>query len=165
MPNLLVLALSALIPMIMGFIWYNPKVFGTAWMNSIGKTAEQLRGGNMAVIFIASYVLSFFLAFALQFIVIHQFHIYSTLANEPGMRDGTGDAFKHYTDFMTTYGHRFRTFKHGAFHGGLAGVTIALPIVATSAMFEGRGFKNIAINAGYWIVCFMLMGAVICHFS
>jgi Protein of unknown function (DUF1761) len=60
-PNFLILLAAALVPMVMGFIWYNPKVFGTAWMNLAGLTEEKMKSGNMAVIFIMSFVLSFFL--------------------------------------------------------------------------------------------------------
>ena len=49
-PAILVAAVSALI---VGFIWYNPKVFGNAWMQAAGMTEEQAKGGNMAKIFIA----------------------------------------------------------------------------------------------------------------
>ncbi|MFY9309226.1 MAG: DUF1761 domain-containing protein [Bacteroidia bacterium] len=68
-------------------------------------------------------------------------------------------------DFLAKYGNNFRTFKHGVFHGVMAGFTIALPILGTNAMFERKGFKYIAINVGYWIVCLALMGGVICAFA
>ena len=47
--SLLVAAVSALV---VGFIWYNPKVFGNAWMKAAGMTDEQVKGGNMAKIFV-----------------------------------------------------------------------------------------------------------------
>jgi hypothetical protein len=30
MPNLAIIALAALIPLVVGFIWYHPKILGTA---------------------------------------------------------------------------------------------------------------------------------------
>ena len=66
---------------------------------------------------------------------------------------------------MGVYGNDFRTFKHGALHGTLTGVGIALPVVAINAMFEKRGFKYIAIHAGYWILTLLLMGGIICQFA
>ena len=47
-PAILVAGISALV---VGFIWYNPKVFGGAWMKAAGMTDEQVKGGNMAKIF------------------------------------------------------------------------------------------------------------------
>lgn len=162
--NLLVMGASAAIPLILGFIWYNPKVFGTAWLNATGLTAESGKGMNMALVFTLTYVLCFFLSAGLLTIVIHQTHIFSILADEPGMKDPNSDISKFIADFFAKYGNNFRTFKHGTFHGTLAGIMIALPIVAINALFERKGFKYIAINAGYWIVCAILMGGVLCQF-
>lgn len=165
-PNFLILLAAALVPMVMGFIWYNPKVFGTAWMNVAGMTEEKMKGGNMAVIFIMSFVFSFFLAFATQYIVIHQFHVYSMFGHFDVFNpNATTPEAVMVRDMMAKYGTEFRTFKHGAFHGTLAGITVALPIIATSAMFEKKGAKYILINAGYWIVTMALMGGIICQFA
>jgi hypothetical protein len=161
------LALAALIPLIVGSIWYNPRVFGKAWMASIGQTEESMKGGsNMALTFGLAYILSFFLAFVLNFMVIHQFHVYSMLADRAdALKDPISSLNISVTEFMHSHIDSFRTFKHGAFHGFLAGVAFALPVIAINALFEKRGFKYIAINAGFWIVCCVLMGAFICHFQ
>lgn len=164
-PNFLIVLLAALVPMVMGFIWYNPKVFGTAWMKAAGVTEENKKGANMALIFGLSFLFSFFLAFAIQFMVIHQWSIMSVLANEPGLSDPTSEVGMMVKDFMEKYGTNFRTFKHGAFHGVINGITIVLPILGTNAMFEGKGFKYIALNVGYWTICLALMGGIICQFS
>jgi len=58
--NFLTTAIAALIPLIMGFIWYGPMLFQKAWMKEMGFTEESLKGGNMALIFGLSYVLNFF---------------------------------------------------------------------------------------------------------
>jgi len=164
-PNLVILLVAALVPMILGFIWYNPKVFGASWMAATGLNEEKMKGANMGVVFGVSYLLSFFLAFALQFIVIHQWGFFSILANEPGIKDPTSEVGMMAANFMTKYGNNFRTFKHGELHGTLAGITVALPILGTNALFERKGFKYIAINGGYWIICMGLMGGVICAFA
>ena len=38
----LAIVVGALVPLVMGFIWYHPKFFGTAWMNSLGFKEEDL---------------------------------------------------------------------------------------------------------------------------
>jgi len=53
------------------------------------------------------------------------------------------------------------TFGHGAFHAVWLGLLVSTPVLATNALFEQRSFKYIAINAGYWIVCFAIMGGII----
>ncbi len=163
--NFLIILLAALVPMVMGFIWYNPKVLGKAWMHAAGMTEEKMKGSNMALVFGLAFLFSFFLSMAMQFMVIHQFHLYSILMNEPGMKDPNSEVSMMVKGFMEKYGTNFRTFKHGALHGALGGIMIALPIIATNALFERKSAKYIAINAGYWIVTMTLMGGVICAFS
>lgn len=163
--NFLILLLAALVPMILGFIWYNPKVFGNAWMKASGMTDEKIKSGNMILIFGLSFVFSLMLALILQALVIHQVHLNSIIMNEPGFHEGTGEAWQMLQDFMSKYGTNFRTFGHGMFHGVIAGFFIALPILATNALFERKGFKYIAVNTGYWILTLGLMGGIICQWA
>lgn len=118
----------------------------------------------MLVIFIFTYVLSLLLAMMLMPIVIHQFGIFSVLANEPGMKETDSEVSRYVADFMSRYGNNFRTFKHGSFHGALVGLFFALPVLGINALFERRGFKYIAIHTGYWIITLALMGGVVCAF-
>lgn len=160
--NFLVIALAALIPMVIGSIWYHKNVFGTAWIKVSGVSEEQTKASHMWITFGLTYVLSLFLGLALTFMTIHQFGMFSLLVNEPGLMEPGSDVSNYFNDFMTKYGTNFRTFKHGAFHGTTGGLFIALPVLAVNAMFERKGFKYIAINAGFWIICMALMGGVIC---
>jgi len=160
--NFPIIALAALIPLITGFIWYNPKLFGTAWMKAAGLNEESMKGFNMAKVFILTYVLSFILASVLQTYVIHQFAIYSILMNESGMQDPNSDVSMMLKEFMEKYGNNFRGFSHGITHGMIAGIFLVMPVLAINAMFERKGFAYIAINSGYWIVCLGLMGGVLC---
>ncbi len=167
-PNFLILFLAALVPMATGFTWYNPKVFGNAWMKASGITEDKMKGSNMGAVYGVAFLLSFVLAFAIQFMVIHQWAIYSIFAgadDHAAMSDPNSALSLYVKDFMEKYGHNFRTFKHGAFHGVLGGFTIALPILGTNALFERKGFKYIAINVGYWMLTMGLMGGIICAFS
>jgi hypothetical protein len=163
--NFKILLLAALVPMILGFIWYNPKVFGTAWMKAAGVTPESAKGANMALIFGLSFVFSFLLATATQFLVIHQYHLYSTLMKEPGFGEPGSEINNLITDFMNKYGHNFRTFGHGFVHGLLSGIFIVLPVLGINALFERKGFKYILINVGYWTITLALMGGIICAWS
>lgn len=151
-PAILVAAISALV---VGFIWYNPKIFGNAWMQAASMTDEQVKGGNMAKIFGLALLFAFLLAMALPSIVIHQMGAYSLAQGELGILPS-------YEAFTTDYSNEFRTFKHGALHGVIAGIFIALPILGTNALFERKSAKYIFINSGYWIVTLGVMGAIIC---
>ena len=131
-PNWLAIVLASLIPMIIGFIYYHKSVFGKAWMNSLGLTDEDLKGGNMAVIFGVSLLMSFLLS---QYLLVNV---------DGAMQEG-----------------QFDSFKHGAFHGTLLGVMVAMPVLVTNGLFERKNFKNLAINTIYWVLTLALMGGVI----
>jgi hypothetical protein len=100
----------------------------------------------------------------MNFIVIHQAHLYSLIAAEPNASDPTSEAGAMVKAFMDKFGSNYRTFKHGAFHGILAGLFLALPLLAINSLFERKSWNYIFINAGYWIVCLAIMGGVICAF-
>jgi len=61
---------AALVPMIIGFIWFNPKVFGNAWMKASGMTMEKAEQANMPKILILSFIFAFLVAFFFIVIVI-----------------------------------------------------------------------------------------------
>ncbi len=158
--NYYILFIAALIPLFIGFFWYGP-LFKNAWMKEMSFSEENLKGGNMLLIFGLSYLLGLFIASALMTVVIHQTGVYSTLAHLPSFKDTTSETYAAFTSFMEKYGHIGRTFKHGSLHGGLIGVFLVMPVLAIQAMFERKSFKYIAINAGYWIITLSLMGGVI----
>lgn len=154
--NPIALLLAAISAMFVGFIWYNPKVFGTIWMKEAGLTEESIEGANMAKIFILAFFFAFLLAMTMMQMSIHQTGALSLIGGD------ASKALPSYTAFMADYGDAFRTYKHGALHGVLAGVFIALPIIGTNALFERKSAKYIFINAGYWMVTLGVMGAIIC---
>lgn len=162
--NFAVVFLTALIPIIIGFIWYNNNVFGKAWMASSGMTLERARSNNMLKVFSLTYLLGVFIATIMMVLTIHQIHFGSILANEPGLHDPNSEIGKFVADFMAKYGNNFRTFKHGAFHGTIAAILLVMPVIGINAIFERRSFKYVAIHAGYWIVTLALMGGCVCQF-
>ena len=143
--NFLMVLLAALVPMVMGFIYYNPKVLGNAWMKAAGVTEDKMKGGNMAVVFIMSFVFSFLLSFELQWSVIHEFHVYSMFGHTKDVFDAnpTSEIGLMVKGMMEKYGTEFRTFGHGALHGTIAALLLILPVLATNAMFERKSAKYI----------------------
>lgn len=137
--NWLAMVAASILPLVTGFIWYNPKVFGTAWMAESGMTEEKAKQMNPGKTYGLAVVMAFLIAFSLWPEVM--------LGGAPDMPHGPG------TEFMT--------FKHGALHGALMGLLVAMPVLATNALFEQKSFKYVAINAGYWILTMALMGGII----
>lgn len=160
--NWIALVVAAIIPLIVGGIWYHPKVMGTAWMQASGITEEQIRSGNMAKIFGLTFLFSLMLATFMNVWVVHQYAINSILMNEPGFGDPNSEIGLFISDFMAKYGINFRTFSHGATHGIIATLFFAFPLLAINAQFERQSWKYILIHTGYWMITLALMGGLIC---
>ena len=163
--NYLTIVVAALVPLITGFIWYNPKVFGNAWMQAAEMTEEKIKGSNMAMIFGVTFIMSLLFAMGTNFVVIHQNHFYSILMNEPGFGESGSELQNMIDGFIAQYGNNFRTFKHGALHGFIASVMLLLPVIAINAMFERKSWKYVWIHAGYWSLTFILIGGIICQWA
>ncbi|MDO6595840.1 DUF1761 domain-containing protein [Oceanihabitans sp. 2_MG-2023] len=147
---------AAVAALVIGAIWYNPKVFGSIWMRESGMTEEKMKGGNMAKIFGLSLVFAAMLAVLLMNFTNHQWGAVGMIGGDPEV------ALPSFEAFMADYGNAFRTFKHGALHGTMFGIFGALPIIGTIALFERKSAKYIFINSGYWIVTLGVMGALLC---
>lgn len=158
--NFYMFFVAALIPLVVGSIYYNPKVMGNAWMKANGFTMESMEGANMGVIFGLTYLLSLFLALTMQNIVIHQASVASMMM--PEMLEAGNPVQQEFNDLMVKYGDRYRTFKHGALHGFIASIMFALPIIGINAAFERRGWKYTLIHTGYWAITLVLMGGLLC---
>ena len=154
--NFSALIVAALATLPIGFIWYNPKVFGTIWMKETGMTEEKDKGANMAKVFGLTILFAFFMAFIVQMLVIHQF-------GAMGLTGGDITVAKpSYEAFMADYGDAYRTFKHGMLHGFMTGLFFALPMVGINSQFERKSWKYILVTGGYWVVCLTIMGGIIC---
>ena len=157
MHTLSVLLLSAFSSLLVGFIWYNPKVCGTIWMKEAGVSEEKPNTATIVKTMLAAYLYAFLISFVMQFLVIHQ-------SGALGMIGGDeAKALPSYSAFMADYGTAFRTFKHGALHGFMTGLFFCLPVIGVGALFERRSFKYTLIAGGYWIITCMLMGGIICQ--
>ena len=163
--NWSIILLSALVPLVVGFIWYNPKVFGKVWMSASGMTLEKAQKAKLPLIIVLSFIFSCMLAMALLPITIHQTHVYSIfLANDGFGVDGS-ELMNRIANFLGEDINNFRTFKHGALHGAITALFLALPVLSINALYEQKGFKYIAVHTGYWIVSLALMGGIICQWA
>lgn len=154
--NFLALLVAAISTLLVGFVWYHPKVFGTIWIKESGTSEEKMKGSNMALIFGMAVFYAFLIAMVLQTLTIHQFGAIGMVGGDVSL------AKPSYTAFMADYGTTFRTFKHGVLHGFITGLFLALPMIGTNALFERKSYKYTLINGGFWIVTFMLMGGILC---
>lgn len=135
--NMMAIGVASLIPMIMGFIYYHPKVMGNAWMNANGFTQESLGNGPKPIWYLVALVLSFL--FAVKFALD---------VTAPG-QDVAPD------------GHSYVTFQHGMAHGIVNTIMIILPIFGTLSIFEKRSWTWAFINVGYWGLCLIIMQGIL----
>lgn len=157
-----ILLIAAIVPMLVGAVWYGP-LLGKAWMKVNGFTEESLKGANMALIFGLSFFLSIMLATGLMGLTNHQTGAIQLFATHPDVEVVGSEVHTLFTTVMEKFGDRHRTFGHGALHGGLGAILIALPLIAINALFERRGWKYIGIHFGYWFITLILMGGVVCQ--
>jgi len=100
--NFLALLLAALSSLVVGFIWYNPKVFGTIWMKETGITNEDGKGKNMIAIFAMSIFYAFLISFIMQMLVIHQFGALGMVGGDPSIAKSSYVALERPSELSNT---------------------------------------------------------------
>lgn len=163
--NILATVLAALVPTLIGFIWYHPKVFGTIWAKSINLDMEKAKSINMPKILIIGLIGAFLMAMGMNLIATHDMFTAGSLfyATNKTMVPVAGSPEAAWLNtYMTNYAASNHTFAHGAFHGALiGGIFTIFPTILNDCMWEMRSWKVIAIRSFYWIVCASLMGGII----
>ena len=61
--NLLAVLLCGVSSLVLGGIWYSPMLFSKPWLRAAGLSEEQAKGGNMALMFGGTFVLSLIAAY------------------------------------------------------------------------------------------------------
>lgn len=152
--------ITALIPIVVGFVYYSPMVAGNAWMKENNFTKEDVEGGNMVKVLGLAYLCGIFISFFLSGVVIHQSGAFSMMM--PEVMDSGSTAMNDFNDLMVTYGGNFRSFGHGALHGVLTALFLVFPLIATNSLFEKKSWRYNLIHVGYWLISLALMGGVLC---
>lgn len=156
-PNWYTIFVAALFPLILGSIWYNPKILGNVWMKSAGisePTAEENKG--MWKTYLIVYLFGVLFSWIMVNLSVHQMGAIGMIGGDPAKAGAS------FMPFMTEYGGAFRTFGHGALHGGLGALFISLFVLGSSALFERRSWTYILVHVGYHTLCGLLMGGFLC---
>lgn len=155
---------TAILPLLIGFLWYNDAAFGKLWKKENGFPEDNKPTGTVKI-FIATYILGLFLSVAMYPITIHQMGLYSMLEGNPDLANPASELSTIVSGLMAKYGSNFRSFKHGALHGVIMGLFFALPVISINALFENKSWKYIGIHIGYWLLTLGLMGGIICQWA
>lgn len=159
-----ILPISAFIPLILGFIWYRPNVFGTRLANATGESIEQITQpksfGKIALI----YLFSLLLSYIMMLVSVHQIGVFQLFFLDASFAEASSE-FRTYTnEFLTEYGSRHRTFGHGMIHGAEASFFFGLATLGTSALLTGKPLKSIWIHLGFWVIACSLVAGINCAF-
>jgi len=156
------LFISALIPLLVGFIYYNPKAFGNAWLSASGLTDEEARQGSMVKTFLLTYLFGLFVSYIIYLFAVHQTSVYQLFLHDEGIFED-GSAINTYVgDFMDKYGDKHRTFGHGVIHGMELTILMGFGMIGINTLFERRPMKYLWVHLGFWAICGALMGGVLC---
>ena len=111
MNNIILTFGGALIPLLTGFIWYSDQLFGKAWKKEIGFVDNGEKPTGLAKIMALSYVFGVMIMFFMPSIVIHQYHLVSTLYGTEGFGVEGSAIQQFYNDFVAQHGMKYRSFK------------------------------------------------------
>jgi MFS family permease len=66
--NYLAIIVSSIFYFILGAVWYSPLLFAKPWMQHVGRSEEQLKGGSK-VVFLYTLIALFIICFVTSFII------------------------------------------------------------------------------------------------
>ncbi len=154
--NFLYYALISIIPILIGWLWYNPR--GT--VQSFFKLSQEnltLRLGGLRFVWL--YLMSLALCFGFINLVIHQVGYYELFFTDIMM--GSEEAVALTQEFLAEYGDKHRHFMHGVFHGGLLSVFLALPFISLYGFLHGIKTKTLVYHYVYWLLtCTICCGLI-----
>jgi len=162
--NFLIIPIAALVPLLVGSLWYSKVAFGNVWMRVSGVTEERTQSGNMIKIFGLTYLFGLLAAYLLSFATVHQLSILQLFFHDPAMADPTSEFSRFTAEYFERFGSRHRTFGHGVIHGVENGLLLSLAMIGIPALFERKSWKYTAIHVGFWTVCFGIMAGILCQF-
>lgn len=156
--------LAAWVPVVLGIVWYNPYLLGRVWKSLTGMAIPEMSPLKFIVTVIVTYVGGYYITRIMGNIVIHQRGLYSMLANQPDVHTQGTELYNTVQGLMDKYGHNYRTFKHGAFHGYLTGLYMVTPILVITGLAEWKKIGWMLVHAAFWIASLALMGGIICAY-
>ena len=131
--NYLAVLVAGVINMVLGALWYGP-LFGKSWMAMMGYTPESMaaKKKGMGVRYLVTFIGSLIIAYVLD----HGLIFGNAYLKMSGVSAGLMGAFWYWLGFL------------------------AVPMLGC-VLWEGKSIKFYAINAGYYLVSLLCMGALL----
>jgi len=131
--NLLAILVAAISTMVVGFLWYSPVLFAKPWMREMGYDPnDKAKIEQMQKSAGPAYFGSFIASLITAFVLALFFH-WMRVSN---MHLALLTAFHIWLGFVAT-------------------------VQFTNALFQKQSMKLFAINTGYQLVCYIVMGAIL----
>lgn len=133
--NIIAIAVATIISIALGMLWYGP-LFGKSWMSLIGMTkekADHIKQQGMGTTYVLMIGTSFLMALVLSY-VISFYGSYNVL--QPSALTGVVAALWVWLGFI-------------------------VPVTMSPVLWEKRPWKLWFINASYYLVSLVIMGAVL----
>lgn len=92
--NYLAVVVAALVPMVLGFLWYGP-LFGKEWARLSGVSLESMKNGPKT-----NYLIMFVGALGMSFVLAHTLIFASAYLNESGITAGLQTGFWNWLGFI-----------------------------------------------------------------
>lgn len=132
--NYIAVLASAIVSMIIGFVWYSPMVLGKPWMKLKGYSestlkAEQKKMGPL-------YGLSFLVAIVMAYVLFHVMALSKNFYDYSPIQTGLTSAFWSWLGFV-------------------------MPVQITATIFGDKKWPLLAIDSGYQLASLITMGIVI----
>ncbi len=129
------IVMSALSALLIGSLWYHPKIFGTAWLRLVNISPKDLekRKKYMPLLMLVSFIM--FLCVAFMVSIIISVDISQIISNT--------------------------VFDQTILNALLIWISLVVPVLLWSVFWEGKSIKLFAINAGYWLVVLYAMSLIL----
>jgi len=161
--NWLIIPIAATIPLILGFIWYQPQVFGTALAKVTEQSIEQITSYSAKRIGF-TYLFGLLMAYIITACSVHQYAVFQLFMGEESLGIAGSEMNTFMSNFNASYGDRHRSFFHGVIHGLEASLLFGFAFLGISTFIEGAPMKRMWIHLGYFVLCGSIMGGLVCAF-
>ena len=132
--NYWAILVSAIVSMILGFIWYGP-LFGRQWMEISGVTKEKMEAtkkGGMTKLYIINFIGALLMTWVLAHIIL----------------------------YATTY-LEFNGLSAGIAIGFFVWLGFVAPITIGSVIWDGRPWKYWFLTDSYYLINLLLVGSIL----
>ncbi|HYD93269.1 MAG TPA: DUF1761 domain-containing protein [Candidatus Paceibacterota bacterium] len=131
--NIAAVIAAAAASFVIGMLWYGP-LFGKVWMKMMGFTAESMKAMKLSPV--TAMVIGAITTLLTAYVLAHGIVFGNIATGMFGVGGGLTGAFWYWLGF-------------------------AVPLSAGAFLWEGKSFKLWAFNAAYYLVSFLVMGAIL----